>query len=183
MSKYIIALALLALTAACGQDPDPIHHVPNNPGIPNIPGAPTPPIPPGTIDPGTGQPVCKEFKSTWYTLSVPENTLMGVSVGSGVYALTLTSMNSGGIIASFLNDSTHSCMYSATVASDHYTLNNFQGCNPGVIPPGGTVNDQCNYCPSVAPSSVALNIEYDFSLNCTSLTVTDKNTAKSVTYY
>lgn len=185
---FLVVLIVLGYVASgCGKSEDPINRIPNNPTV-TIPGLPAVPA----IDPVTNLPVtptCKAFNSVWSTLTVPENTLMGqhtaanVISGYPIYALDLTNFTSSSTQVTLLNDSTHSCFYSAFIASDHYILLNFAGCNPGVIPPGGTANDQCNYCPNVAPSATALNIEYDYALSCSSLTITNKNTAKSITYY
>lgn len=181
-NKFCLALVLAVImwvATGCGKAEDPINYIPDTPKV-VVPTVPSAPIAPS--GPAGSSPNCKAFQSIWYTISTPENTLMGRPITGG-YQLDLSNLASGSNNASFLNDATHACLYTIQRVASNYTIKNFQGCNPGVIPPGGTVNDQCNYCPSVAPSATILNIEYDYTLTCNSLTITDKNTAKSVVYF
>lgn len=182
--ETLIALIILGLFGSgCGPaDSSPVPQLPIPEAKVPAPVLPSPsPSPSVSVSPSPSpSPSCKPLRAAnWQSATQPSNQLMGVYLGpptnGPVYTLDLSQLNDG--TSTFTYDSTHVCRYTTQLDATHYTLN-FLGCNPGIIPPGHPVNEQCDYC----PYHDVPNIIYNYSLACGQLTLQNAHDAQTIIY-
>lgn len=198
--KHIIHMSLISLMfiTGCGDDGSNAPMAGSTDGTPVVvspPSAPPPNQPPGNPN---NPPVNCPLNKSWNTNTVPSSALNPTTSNetlgyesqpnNPVYILDLTSLvNGNNFNFPLKHDQTHVCLYNINVdlSNNTYTLQNFQGCNPGVIPPGGNVNNQCSYCygAGFSNSVVPMNWTFTYQLSCNALTITDTNSGQQISYY
>lgn len=183
MNKLYTLLPIMMLTA-CGPSGSGTTGVVDLPteDMPLVTPTPTP-TPHATPTP---TPTCKPVASQWSTSTTPNTQFLGTYLGpptnGPTYILDLSQLTNG--TQSYVTsayDATHSCFYNITLYSTKFIVDSFQGCSPGVVLPGHSVNTQCDYCPYALEPS--LGFEFDYNLQCGNLTITNVHDGQIITYH